>query len=133
MSTLAEVRDALAVIGRPDVTLLHCVSAYPAPETAANLLSIITMRRTFMCDVGYSDHTVFADAVIVAIALGARMIEMHITRDNYQAGPDHKASYEPEHFAETVRRAKVAEVMLGDGVKSPQQCELPTRRIWKHD
>lgn len=133
MSALHEVRDAMAVIGRPDVTLLHCTSAYPAPFEAANMLSILTLRRTFMCDVGYSDHTVNADAIVMAITLGARMIEMHLTLYRNAPGPDHKASYEPVQFADTVRRAKQAEIMLGDGIKITQACERPTREIWKHD
>ena len=126
MSTLEEVREALEVIHRADnreVILLHCVTAYPAPEDQANLRAILTLRETFHVPVGFSDHTPGFEITIAAVAVGAQVIEKHFTLDRKMAGPDHKASLEPCELRAMVRALRKIEASLGDGVKRPAPCE----------
>lgn len=91
----------------PNVSLLHCVSLYPCPDEKADLQRV---RRS----AGYSDHTVGILACVAAAALGAKIIEKHITFDKTAEGPDHACSAEPEEFAEMVRQIRRVERMLGD-------------------
>ena len=153
MSTLDEIRTALGVLAfgylgkdeRPcrdafhtafdsvegrqalgKVTLLHCVSAYPAPESETNLLAMDTLRREFGLPVGFSDHSAGICLPIAAAALGAVVIEKHLTLDRSLAGPDHAASLEPDEFAEMVACVKSAVSALGSGRKAPQPSERDT-------
>ena len=131
MSSLAEVAQALetvrAVSDQP-VAVLHCVSAYPAPEEEMNLRAITTLRDAFQVPVGLSDHTVGGTAAELAVALGATILEKHFTLDRAMPGPDHAASANPEEFAALVKGVRRAEVMLGNGVKALTPAEADTRR-----
>jgi N,N'-diacetyllegionaminate synthase len=134
MCTLGEVEDALEVfldagVPRAQVTLLHCLSAYPAPEDQLNLRALTTMAAAFGCPVGYSDHTLGLTAPVAAVAMGAVVIEKHLTLDVNLPGPDHRASLEPQHFAAMVASIRSCERMLGDGIKQPQPIELNTRQV----
>ena len=134
MSTLEEVEAALGVLFRRgvpkgNITVLHCVSAYPAPEDQINLSAIGTLERAFGCPVGYSDHTLGITASIAAVALGAVIIEKHITLDTNMPGPDHRASLVPEEFQSMVEAIRSCERMLGDGVKRPQRSEDSTKNV----
>ena len=108
------------------VTLLHCVSAYPAPESETNLLAMDTLRREFGLPVGFSDHSAGICLPVAAAALGAVVIEKHLTLDRSLAGPDHAASLEPDEFAEMVACVKSAVSALGSGRKAPQPSERDT-------
>ncbi len=131
MASMEEVQEAVEMLPDDcDLTLAHTTSAYPAPIGDANLRAISSLRRRFQTKVGYSDHTVMPDAVLAAVALGASYVEMHITRDRKQDGPDHMASYEPAIFRETVLRIRNVETMLGDGQKRPQPSEKAAREVW---
>ena len=137
MATLAEVRAALDVLGRAgghEVTLLHCTSLYPAPSDAINLRAMATLREAFDLPVGYSDHSLGDHVAIAAVALGAGVIEKHLTLDAKSPGPDHAASLEPEAFATMVRRLRETAAALGDGVKAPNPDEVTmaalVRRSW---
>jgi N,N'-diacetyllegionaminate synthase len=134
MSTMGEVEEALQVfleagLSRSQVTLLHCLSAYPAPEEQINLYALNTLASAFGCPVGYSDHTLGVTAPVAAVALGALVIEKHLTLDVNLSGPDHRASLEPNQFAEMVAAIRTCERMLGDGIKQPQPAELNTREV----
>ncbi|HZY15179.1 MAG TPA: N-acetylneuraminate synthase family protein, partial [Ramlibacter sp.] len=134
MASLAEVQQALqwaeAVRGsRSGLTVLHCTSAYPAPDAALNLRAITTLRDTLALPVGYSDHSVGIEAALAAVALGATAIEKHLTLDRQRPGPDHAASLEPAEFAAMVRGIRRVSAMLGDGVKAPQPQEQDTARV----
>src|SRR5207244_2412138 len=97
-ATLADVRAALAMIdenGRPPVALLHCVSNYPAQLEHANLRAIDELHRVFGVPVGFSDHTPDSVASLIALALGACIVEKHLTVDRTLPGPDHAFSLEP--------------------------------------
>lgn len=126
MATLAETRRALQELDGADVVLLHCTSAYPAPEAEANLRAIVTLRDELGCDVGYSDHTIGISSALAAVALGAVVVEKHLTLDRASDGPDHAASAEPETFAEMVRQIREVHAALGDGVKRPRPIEADT-------
>jgi len=111
------------------VTLLHCVSAYPVPENQLNLSSIKTIKSRFKLKTGYSDHSKGINAAVIAVGLGAEVIEKHLTLDNKLIGPDHKASLVPANFKEMVLQIRSAEKMLGDGKKIPQICEIQNRKV----
>ena len=128
MSTLGEVEAALEIflkagLSRDSITLLHCLSAYPAPEGEINLRAISTLASAFGCPVGYSDHTLGITAPVAAVALGAVVIEKHLTLDCGMEGPDHRASLEPDQFAAMVQGIRGIERALGDGLKRPTASE----------
>jgi N-acetylneuraminate synthase len=134
MCNLGEVEEALQVfldagVPRAQITLLHCLSAYPAPEEQLNLGALTTLANAFGCPVGYSDHTLGLTAPVAAVALGAVVIEKHLTLDANLPGPDHRASLEPQPFAAMVAAIRSCERMLGDGIKQPQPVEANTRQV----
>jgi len=134
MGTMAEIREALewagAARGSLDgISVLHCTSAYPAPDEALNLRAITTMRQELGLPIGYSDHSLGIEAALAAVSLGATVIEKHLTLDASLPGPDHAASLEPEGFAAMVRGIRRISQMLGDGVKAPRPQELDAARV----
>jgi N,N'-diacetyllegionaminate synthase len=132
MSTLDEVADAVSAIsaaGDPPIALFHCTSSYPAPLDATNLRAMETLRQRFAVPVGYSDHTLGVEIPIAAVALGAKLLEKHLTLDRTSPGPDHAASMEPNDFARMVQSVRAIEQALGDGDKRPQDCEMETRMV----
>jgi N-acetylneuraminate synthase len=110
----AEGRDVV----RSRVTLLHCTTEYPAPIGEVNLRAMSTMRDAFGIEVGYSDHTDGIAVAIAAVALGATVIEKHLTLDRRLPGPDHAASLEPTQFAALVGGVRDARRALGSPEKS---------------
>ena len=133
MSSMAEVALALQVIEEsgddPQVILLHCVSAYPAPLRDCNLAAIGTLRDAFRIPVGWSDHTLGMEASVAAVALGASLLEKHFTLDRGLPGPDHRASMEPEEFADLVAKVRDTELLVGDGVKRMMPSERQTATV----
>jgi N,N'-diacetyllegionaminate synthase len=130
MAYLGEVEDALRVIeegGRSPVVLLHCVSNYPADPLAVNLRAIETLQRAFGVPVGFSDHTLGTEIVWAAVALGACVVEKHLTLDRTMSGPDHQASMEPAQLREMIRGIRQIELALGDGRKVPHPSEMDVR------
>jgi N,N'-diacetyllegionaminate synthase len=127
MSTLEEVKEAvnaLEAAGVSKLTLLHCVTEYPAPYADVNLRAMQTLKSTFGLPVGYSDHTPGIEISIAAAALGAEVIEKHFTLDRSLPGPDHAASLEPAELRQMVAAIRHVEVALGTGIKSPATCEV---------
>jgi sialic acid synthase SpsE len=88
-----------------------------------NLLAMQTLKQAFKLRVGYSDHTLSSEVSVAAVALGAELIEKHLTLDTSMAGPDHRASLSPSEFGEMVRQIRAVEQALGDGVKWPNPSE----------
>lgn len=132
MCWLSEVEKALRVLdeaGAGEVTLLHCVTEYPAPLEQVNLAAMATLRNAFGRQVGYSDHTAGIDIPIAAVALGASVLEKHFTLDTRMAGPDHTASLAPNRFRHMVKALRNVEQALGDGRKHPAPCELANRQV----
>ncbi len=130
MGTLGEVEAALEVLTtagtpRSAVTLLHANTMYPTPFEDVNLRAMQTLACAFGCAVGYSDHTPGIEVPVAAVALGARIIEKHFTLDKRMAGPDHKASLEPDELSAMVRAVRRVERALGDGIKRPTASEKP--------
>ncbi len=111
-------------------TILHCVSAYPAPLDEMNL-KVIADLDWFPCNVGLSDHTEGNEAAMLALALGATVFEKHITLDKNQDGPDHAASATPDEMWEYVQALKRAEAALGDGIKRVMPCEVENRKRYE--
>jgi len=134
MSTLSEIDCALSIIkkygkDRNDINILHCITEYPAPKDLVNLNFIKTLKKCFGLNVGYSDHTLGIDISIAAVALGANIIEKHITLDKNLEGPDHKASLEPHEFEEMVRSIKVVQKSLGSGIKKLTNIEIDNAKV----
>ena len=129
MATLDEVRDADLRLAGVSHCMLHCTSAYPTPIEDVNLRAMVTMRDNIGCEVGLSDHTEDIVVPIAAVALGATVIEKHLTLDRRMDGPDHLCSLEPDDFAEMVRGIRTVEKALGDGVKAPRDSEDPVMQI----
>jgi N-acetylneuraminate synthase len=106
------------------VSLLHCTTEYPCPPEDVNLSAMQTMRAAFKLPVGYSDHTDGFEISLAAVALGATIIEKHLTLDRNAEGPDHAASLEPGDFARMVSAIRNIESAIGDGVKTPKNSEV---------
>jgi len=134
MANLSEIELALETIEqagteRNKITLLHCTTEYPATFNEINLNAMRTMESTFKVRVGYSDHSRGITIPIAAVALGASIIEKHITLDRNMEGPDHKASIEPNEFSSMVRSIREIEVALGDGIKRPTPREKENMKV----
>jgi N,N'-diacetyllegionaminate synthase len=114
---------------RQMVTVLQCTTNYPAPLEEANLRAMVSMGEQLAVGIGYSDHTDGAVAAVAAVALGAHIIERHLTLDRSMPGPDHAASPNPSEFAEMVRSIRAVEMALGSDVKAPGPTEAPNRDI----
>jgi N,N'-diacetyllegionaminate synthase len=137
MGTMDEVACAVSTLeraGARDITVLQCTSLYPAPPDALNLRAMVAMAERFGRPVGFSDHSLDDHAAVAAVALGATVIEKHFTLDCAAAGPDHRASLEPDDFARMVHRLRETALALGDGIKRPNAAEQDTaklvRRSW---
>jgi N,N'-diacetyllegionaminate synthase len=126
MATMAEVAEAVDAIkgaGDPPLVLLHCVSSYPASPSDANLRAIGSMREAFGVPVGWSDHSPGIEVAVAATALGAAVVEKHLTLGRDRPGPDHRSSLEPDVFATLVQAVRLVCEALGDGVKRPVPAE----------
>lgn len=141
MADMAEIAEAIATIAETRrargfasdladiVTVLHCTSSYPTAPEDVNLRAMTTMAEALALPVGYSDHTLGPTVALAAVALGAGVIEKHLTLDRAMPGPDHAASMEPADFADLVRRIRVIETALGDGIKRPTAGEYAIRDV----
>lgn len=114
---------------RARVTLLHCTTDYPADPKDANLKAIPAMAERFNLRVGFSDHTPGIAVSLGAVALGAVVVEKHLTLDKSLPGPDHKASLDPDAFKNLVDGVRLIETSLGDGVKRCMPSEAANRKI----
>ncbi|OGS08961.1 MAG: N-acetylneuraminate synthase [Elusimicrobia bacterium RIFOXYA12_FULL_51_18] len=134
MATLKEIGAALKVLTtagttRRNIVLLHCSTEYPAPMKDVNLSAMLTIAKKFKVRVGYSDHTEGIEVSLAAAALGAKVIEKHLTLDRKMKGPDHKASLEPREFRDMVKAVRNIEAVLGTGIKKPSLCELRNAKV----
>lgn len=132
MATLGEIEKAFLIL-KPlvgsQLSLLHCVSNYPCSDQSLNLNVIPTLRCAFNVPVGFSDHSVDGIAAISSVALGASIIEKHITLSKEMVGPDHSCSMEPDEFTSYVASLRRAYSMLGSPVKSVQSEEKDMRSV----
>jgi N-acetylneuraminate synthase len=126
MSTIKQIKVAVDVLGTEDLVITHATSTYPCDSAELNLRMIGTLRETFPCPIGYSGHEVGLVTSVVAVALGACMVERHITLDRAMWGSDQSASVEPGGFERLVKYIRVTEAALGDGVKKVYESEMPS-------
>jgi N,N'-diacetyllegionaminate synthase len=122
MSSISEIKTALKTLilngaKKNNITLMQCTSAYPAPYNEINLNTIATLRNCFKLNIGYSDHSLGVQASIAAVALGAKVIEKHLTLNKKLSGPDHRASLDPKEFKFMVKSIRIVEKTLGSKIK----------------
>lgn len=132
MSTLDEVEECVRVLqdnGAGELTILQCNTQYPTEFEDANVKAMLALKERFGTKVGYSDHTRGTMVAIMAVALGATVIEKHFTLDKNMLGPDHKASLEPAELKELVEAVRNTEIALGSGAKHPSASELKNKDI----
>jgi N,N'-diacetyllegionaminate synthase len=134
MATLGEIEsaiDALEQVGtmRTNITVLHCTTEYPTAMNEVNLRAMQSIREAFGVAIGYSDHTSGIEVAIAAVAMGATVIEKHLTIDRNLHGPDHKASLEPIDLKTMVTAIRNIEVALGDGIKRPTSSECRNKQV----
>lgn len=134
MAGLAEIDEAVTAArraGAGGVILLQCSSAYPAPPQSLNLRTIPHLAQAFGAPAGLSDHTLGLAAPVAAAALGACVIEKHLTLSRSEPGPDAAFSLEPAEFAQMVREVRFAQAALGEvryGPAPEEQASLAFRR-----
>lgn len=116
MSTVDEVDAAVELLGTARLILLHTTSTYPCPSEEVNLRAIATLRDRYGVPVGYSGHERGIQVSVAAVAMGACVVERHITLDRTMWGSDHAASLEPSGLRQLVRDIRVVEAAFGDGV-----------------
>ena len=127
MSTLGEIEAAIAAIraaGNEQIMLLHCISQYPTPIELANLRMMTTLRDAFRVPVGYSDHTIGLDAAVAAVAMGACVLEKHMTLDKSAPGPEHHMCADPSDLHELVDKI----IRISQALGSPQVRVLDEER-----
>jgi N-acetylneuraminate synthase/N,N'-diacetyllegionaminate synthase len=110
--------------GNKKIVILHSVSSYPTPPNEANLRAIRNLQEKFPFPIGYSDNGADNLVPVIAVAMGAKIIEKHFTLDKKMPGPDHNLSADPSELIELVRNIQATEKMLGDGIKKCQASEL---------
>ena len=124
MSTMEQIRAAVKVADSEDLGLMHCTSTYPCEPEELNLRMVETLRREFPnLPIGYSGHEVGLVPSTIAVALGACLVERHLTLDRAMWGSDQAASVEPGGFEKLVKYIRVTEAALGDGVKKVYDSE----------
>ncbi|HSJ85719.1 MAG TPA: N-acetylneuraminate synthase family protein [Anaerolineales bacterium] len=124
MSTMEQIQRGVEVAGENDLVLMHCTSTYPCEPEELNLKVVETLRHEFpSLPIGYSGHEVGLVPSAVAVALGACMVERHLTLDRAMWGSDQAASVEPGGFERLVKYIRVTEAALGDGVKKVYDSE----------
>ena len=132
MATIEEVElafNSITNVGNEEIVLLHCITSYPTPIEVVNLRAMNTLRQKFKVPVGFSDHTTGIIAPIIAVSLGAAILEKHFTLDKNLPGPDHHASLNPKELQEMVKAIKQITKALGDGIKRPANIEVDIKPI----
>lgn len=127
MATHDEVQTAVETIratGNNSFVILQCTTNYPSPVSDANLKAMTTMQESFGVPVGYSDHTETDVTAIVAVSLGACVLEKHFTIDPTMPGPDQSTSLEQGALERYVKTVRAAQLSLGNGIKAPAKNEV---------
>jgi len=126
MSGMAQIEHAVEILGQEDLILLHCTSTYPSKPAELNLRGIFSLRQRFPgIPVGYSGHEIGLATSVATAALGACVVERHITLDRAMWGSDQAASVEPHGFSRMVRDIRIVEQAMGDGNIRILESELP--------
>ena len=125
MSTMEEINHAVSILGEDNLIIMHCTSTYPSNSDEMNLKVIQTFKKEFSCPIGYSGHERGITPSVIAVALGANVVERHITTDRTNWGSDQAASLETSGLYHMVRDIRQTPVLLGDGKKIVYPRELP--------
>jgi N-acetylneuraminate synthase len=125
MSSLEQIDHAVRILGKQDLVILHSSSTYPAHYEELNLRVIPVLQAQFAVPIGYSGHETGIASSVAAVALGACMVERHLTIDRAMWGSDHAASLEPNGMTRVVRDIRLIETAMGDGVKRVLDREKP--------
>lgn len=128
MSTMQQIKAGVKVLGEDSLLITHATSTYPCDPEELNLKMIRTLGETFTCPIGYSGHEVGLIPTVVAVSMGACLVERHITLDRAMWGSDQAASVEPGGMERLVKYIRVTEKALGDGVKRVYDSEVPSLR-----
>jgi N-acetylneuraminate synthase len=131
MATMDEVREAVTALeseGNEKIVLLHCTTNYPCPPEETNLRALQSLKTQFVYPIGYSDNSHYPLYPLLAVSLGACLIEKHFTLDRGLPGPDHKASFEPPELKKMVEDLRLIPLILGTGVKHPTASEIRMRQ-----
>ncbi len=128
MSTIDQIEAAVNLLDQDNLMVTHTTSAYPCDPEELNLRVIEVLRQKYSFPIGYSGHEVGLIPSVVAVALGACLVERHITLDRAMWGSDQAASVEPGGFERMVKYIRVTEQALGDGNKRVYDSELPSLR-----
>lgn len=128
MSSVEQIDHAVDVLGTQDLILMHTNSTYPSKVEELNLSVIPMLKERYDVPVGYSGHEVGLATTVAAVALGACVVERHITLDRAMWGSDQAASIEPQGFSRLVRDIRSVETALGDGVKHIYDSEIPVMK-----
>ena len=126
MSTMEQIKAAVDILGLDNLLITHATSTYPCDPSELNLQVIKTLKDSFPCPIGYSGHEVGLIPTVIAVAMGACLVERHITLDRAMWGTDQAASVEPGGIERLVKYIRVTELALGDGVKRVYDSELPS-------
>ena len=132
MSYEKEIANAILTIkhaGCKQLIVLHCVSSYPTPEKDVNMRKMLSIKNEFDVDVGFSDHTIDYFSSVMAVSMGARVIEKHFTLDRDMSGPDQWFSSDPKEMKILVNNIRKTETILGNGELKPTLDELKMRKI----
>ena len=134
MANLIEIREALKILTsygtkKKNITVLQCNTEYPTPLRDANIRAMLTIKKKFKVNIGYSDHTEGIESSLAAAALGARVLEKHITLNKNLPGPDHKASINPKELKKMIDGVRKITIALGSGVKKVSSSERKNIKI----
>lgn len=123
MSTMDEIEEAVAILDMDNLLICHTTSSYPCPPEELNLKMIQTLQEKFTCPIGYSGHEVGLVPSALAVAMGACLVERHVTLDRAMWGSDQAASVEPQGVRTLVKYIRVTEKAMGDGEKHVYESE----------
>ena len=135
MANITEIKDAVKVltdngVSKDKITVLHCNTEYPTPMEDVNLKAMLHIQQEVGVNIGYSDHTLGIEVPIVAVALGATVIEKHFTLDKTLPGPDHKTSLEPDELkAMVIAIRNIEKAIGGSGLKEVSKSEAKNKAI----
>ena len=134
MSNIKEIKYAIKILtkfnlSKKNIIVLHCTTNYPTQLKDVNMLALKDIKEKIRVKVGYSDHTLGNEASIAAVALGATLIEKHITLNKKMNGPDHKSSIESKDFYDFVKLVRNAKKLLGIKKKQPTLSEIKLKKI----
>ena len=132
MASIKEIKDAIKKLSKKrkqNIVILHCVSSYPTNKKDLNLNIIRELKKIFKLDIGFSDHSLGNEACLAAVAMGAKVIEKHVTISKKKRGPDHSSSSSIKDFFSLVKQIRELEIMLGGPKKKILQSEKNTKDV----